>query len=184
MQSLLLPGWGQHYAESPKMMRVFIASEVLLWGGFIGFTKWSDWLEDDYRAFAVEHARIDLQGKSDRYFSDISIFNGIDEFNQDQLRNRDVTTLYNDREADFWQWDSRGNRLQYANLRFRSNNADNRAELMLAAIFVNHLASAIHSTLSVFKFNKRLQKEEIGLHLDFQPSQSGQRVAVRLEKRF
>ncbi|MFQ5754231.1 MAG: DUF5683 domain-containing protein, partial [bacterium] len=88
LQSLILPGWGQHYAESKTMFKVFVASEVLLWGSFLGFTTWSNWLEDDYRTFAVTHAGISLQDKPRRYFVDIGNFNDVFEFNQAQLQGR------------------------------------------------------------------------------------------------
>ncbi len=165
LQSLLLPGWGQYYAGSKTMMRVFVTSEVLLWGGFIGFSTWSDLLEDDYRTFASTHAQVNLAGKSSQFFVDIGNFNSLEEFNQAQLRDRDVADLYPTDSGDFsWRWDNEVNRRDFEKIRIRSDKASNSAEFMVAAIFVNHFISAIHSTLSVFKHNKRVRK----MGLDYQ----------------
>ncbi|TDI83982.1 MAG: hypothetical protein E2O79_04155 [Caldithrix sp.] len=184
LQSLLLPGWGQHYAESKAMMKVFIASEVLLWGSFVGLTTWGNWLEDDYRTFSVEHAGVNLAGKSDVDFVNISIYADIFAYNQDQLRNRDVNAVYTDTESFFWKWDSEHNRRQFDDMRIRSDRARNRADLTLAFIFTNHVISAIQSTLAVFKFNKGLQKHDLGLKLDYNSYSANRYFRVGLVKQF
>jgi len=166
LQSLIVPGWGQHYAESKTMTKVFFASEVLLLGTYLGFTVWSNWLEDDYQTFAVTRAGINPEGKPNRYFVDIGNFNDIFEFNQAQLRIRDVSDLYEETNEFLWRWDSEGNRIKFEDMRIRSDRADSRAEFTLAAIFTNHLISAIHSILAVHKFNKRLTKEGLGLRIE------------------
>jgi len=184
LQSLLLPGWGQQYAESRTMMRVFIASEILLWGSFVGLTTWGNWLEDDYRNFSVQHAGVNLAGKSDVDFMNISNFDDIFAYNQDQLRNRDVNAVYTDTESFFWKWDSEQNRRKFDDMRIRSDRARNRADLTLAFIFTNHVISAIQSTLAVFKFNKRLQKHNLGLKLDYDSYSDNPYFKVRLVKNF
>lgn len=170
LQSLIIPGWGQYYAESKTMFKVFLTSEILLWGSFIGFNVWSNWLENDFKNFAAEHAGIDPKGKPARYFVDIGNFDSISEFNQAQLRDRDVNDLYPDTDEFFWQWDSPENRNKYENIRIRRDRAENRADFTLAAIFVNHVISAIHSTWAVHKFNKRLNKAGLGyqIYIDLQ----------------
>ncbi len=184
LQSLILPGWGQHYARSHTMLKVFAASEVLLWGTFAGFNLWSNWLENDYRAFAVSHAGVDLEGKSGRYFVDIGNFNDIFEYNQDQLRNRDVSALYPETDEFFWRWDSEANRRRFEDLRIRSDRAANRAELTLAVIFVNHLVSALQATLAVHKYNQRLQKNDVGMDLEVDALAENLGVRLRLVKHF
>ncbi len=166
IQSLILPGWGQDYAESKTMTKVFIASEVALLGTFLGFTVWSNWLEDDFTTFSVNHAGIVPENKPDDYFVDIGNFDDIFEYNQAQLRDRDVADLYPETEEFFWRWDSRENRLKFEEMRIRSDRAANRAELTLAAVLLNHLVSAIHSTLAVHNFNKRLDEQRnLGLRI-------------------
>ncbi|MFQ6114244.1 MAG: DUF5683 domain-containing protein [bacterium] len=184
LQSLIIPGWGQHYAESRTMFKVFLASEVLLWGTFLGFTTWSNWLEDDYQTFAVTHAGINLEGKPKQYFVDIGNFDDIFEYNQAQLRDRDVNDLYRESEEFFWRWDSEENRLKFEDMRIRSDRAANRADLTLAAIFTNHLISAIHATLSVHKFNKRLAKPGLDLRIDFDGYSENRHFKVEVVKRF
>ena len=183
LQSLILPGWGQHYAESRSMMKVFIASEAVLLGSFIGFNLWGNWLEDDFRTFASTHAGISPQGKPNGYFVDIGNFNDIFDYNQEQLRNRDVRSLYPVTDEFFWRWDSEANRLKFEDLRVRSARAANRADLTLAVIFVNHLLSAIHSTLAVHKYNRRLSNPDVGVRLMLD-GYVYRELRIRVEKNF
>lgn len=182
LQSLLLPGWGQYYAESKKSMRLFIITEVLSLGSYIGFTTWSNWLENDYRAFAVTHADVELNGKDDNYFVDIGNYDNIDDYNQAQLRDRDLVDVYRNTEFYYWQWDTEANREKFDDLRIRSDRAANNSEFALAAIILNHVVSAIHSTLSVYKYNKKLSEQETGFNLNFQYDQERQLFSLNLSK--
>ncbi len=178
LQSLLIPGWGQYYAGSRTMMKVFAVSEVLLWGSYAGFRTWSNWLEDDYHTFAAEHAGAQVEGKPRDYFVDIGNFSSIETYNQAQLRDRDVNDLYPTTAEFSWQWDSKQNRAKFENIRVRSDRADNRAQLTLAFILVNHLASAVQSTLSVFKFNKKLAEKNMELRLGLENPIPGNRIIL------
>jgi len=184
LQSLLLPGWGQYYAHSRTMMKVFVASEVLLWGTYAGFTTWSNWLEDDFRTFAVEHAGAPVQGKPDDYFVDIGNFDNIESYNQAQLRDRDVNDLYPATDEFAWNWDSAENRVKFEDLRVRSDRASNRAELTLAGIFFNHLVSAIHSTLAVYQFNKNVDRQKVGFRLDYDNRSANRAIVLTIQKPF
>jgi len=179
LRSLLIPGWGQHYAESKKMMKTFIISEITLIGVYFGLTTWGNWLEEDYRALAATHAGINLSGKDADYFDNIGRFNSIDVYNQGQLRNRDLSAIYRDTEQFYWSWDNKTNRLEYATIRRNSDLARNRSELTIAVILINHIVSAIHSQLAVFKYNKRLNKEALGLKIEFK--NMNQDLAMRLK---
>ncbi len=182
LKSLLLPGWGQHYAESKKSMRLFILTEALTVGSYFGFSTWSHWLEDDYRAFAVTHAGINLDGKGDSYFVDIGNFNNLVVYNQAQLRDRDLVDVYRDTKAFNWQWDNNQNREKFEDLRIRSDRAANNSEFALAAIVLNHLVSAIHSTLSVYKYNKKISKHEIGFDLKFMYNHRNETLVINISK--
>jgi hypothetical protein len=184
LRSLIAPGWGQHYARSRMMSRVFAASEVLLWAGYFGFSTWGKWLEDDYKAFSARHAAVEVNGKDSRYFVNIGIYDDIHDYNEQRLRDRNLRAVYKDTETFFWQWDSFDNRFEFDSMRIRSDRAKNRAEGMIAAIIANHIVSAIHSTLAVYKFNKRLEEEQIGLRLDVTPSFGGTQITLNLSKSF
>ncbi len=183
-QSLILPGWGQYYAESRTMMKVFAVSEVITWGSYFGFRTWSNWLEDDYRTFAATHAGVATAGKPGNYFVDIGRFADIFEYNQAQLRDRDVADLYSENQEFFWRWDSESNRRRYDDLRKRSDRASNRSDFAIAAVVVNHLVSAIQSTLAVYHYNKRAGASKLGFDFEMQQTDVDTRVALSVKRHF
>ena len=185
LRSLLIPGWGEHYAGSKIMSKFFLASEILLWGAHFGYASWGNWLEDDYKAFSVEHAQVNPTGKSDRYFVNIGINENIFIHNNEALRDRNLSGIYRNTEANYWQWDSFENRAEFDLMRIRSDRAKEKASNLLAIIFANHVVSAIHSTYAVYKFNKRLAENEIGMNIEIMPEQDGSaRVSIQLSKGF
>ena len=185
LQSLILPGWGQYYAGSRTMTQVFMVSEAFVWSSYIGLSTWSNWLENDYRTFASNHAGVSPKGKNANYFIDIGNFDDIFAYNQAQLRDRDLNDFYTDTENFFWRWDLAANREKYDDIRIRSDRAKNRAEFALAGIFLNHLVSAIHSTLAVYRHNKHSEsKKEIGIRMNLNYENHNPGITVQLAKHF
>ncbi len=163
---------------------MFIISEALAWGAYLGFTSSSNWLEDDYRTFAVTHANVKLEDKKDRYFVDIGNYNDIYEYNQAKLQDRDVPSLYTENEDFLWLWDTEENRRKFDRIRIRSDRASNRAEFAVATIILNHFVSAIHSILAVHKYNKSLAKQGLGVRIDFKGYSENREFRLLLSKNF
>ncbi len=148
-RSLLLPGWGQHYAGADRASRLFLAAEAALWLGYVGFVSYGDWREQDYRAFAAAHAGVDLEGKNSTYFINIGNFDSIFDYNEYRLRQRNTKDYYYDVEAFFWQWESPAQRRRYTDLRISADTARNRALFVLGGVVANHLISAVEAVWEV-----------------------------------
>ncbi|NUO82031.1 hypothetical protein HUU05_18315 [candidate division KSB1 bacterium] len=144
LRSAFIPGWGQRATGAHTAARNFFVAEAGLWLGVISFNVRGNWLKDDYRLLASEHAQVEAHDKSDKYFVDVGNYTNIDEYNQTRLQRRDVASLY-DPATHYWQWDSEANRNRFADLRLRSDRAFSRSELFVAAILANHIISGIHA---------------------------------------
>lgn len=144
IRSALIPGWGQRATGAKGAARNFFVAEAGLWLGVISFNVHGNWLKDDYRLLASEHAEVDTRGKSDKYYVDVGNFADIEEYNQSRLQRRDVAALY-DPATHHWQWDTEANRNRFADLRLRSDRSFSRSELFVAAILANHIISGIHA---------------------------------------
>lgn len=165
--SLLLPGWGQFDAGKKTKGYVFFAAEVLLWGSLIGHNIYSNWLEEDYKGFASQHASV--RGDHPHQFY-VDIGNWLDErsYNEQRIRDRDFESLYTAPE-DRWRWDSDQNRAAFKSQRIASDKAGRMIIFMAGGIVLNHLASAIDAAKS-FKGNSHLSlsmndKQQISLQL-------------------
>lgn len=157
LRSALIPGWGQKAVGARTSARNFFVAEAVLWAGVIAFNVHGNWLEDDYRTLAAEHAAADVNGKSAQYFVDMGNFATIDDYNQARLQNRDAQSLY-DPATHFWRWDTPANQARFRQLRVDSDKADSNAELVVAAILANHIISGIHAAWLAHRTNANAEK--------------------------
>jgi hypothetical protein len=153
--SLLLPGMGEWYAGSFESGKYNLIAEGGLWLTYSGFRIHADWLQQDARTFALQHAGANFAGKDDQYSVDIGNFSTTDEYNQTKLRNREDNLVYA-AEQYTWQWDSDANRTQFRDLRIRSGEAKNNAKFIIAAVVVNHLISAFSAGRKAMAYNRSL----------------------------
>ena len=153
--SLLLPGMGELYADNFASGKYFLIAEGALWLTYATFEVYGNQLRDDSRAYATAHAGVTVAGKSDQYFVDIGNFINTDEYNQKKLRDRDYLLVYND-PGYAWQWDSPLSRATFRDQRIGSENMYNNRKFVVAAILVNHVASAINAVRATILYNKSL----------------------------
>jgi hypothetical protein len=158
LYSFLLPGMGELYVGSYNTGKYFTAAEGLLWVTLIGFQSYGNWVQDDARDYAAQHAGIAIAGRSDQYFVDIGDYQTVREYNEDMLRKRNIVKLYDERYPIGWNWDSKTNREHYRDLRVASDQAFNNVSFAIAAIGVNHLISAVNAVLVARAHNKNLEQ--------------------------
>ena len=148
--SLLLPGWGQHYAGKPQSSLRFIAAELGLWGGYFALGAVAAVRRDNYRTYAAIHARAQPQGKDKAYFDDLGFYENSLQHNQFALYDDGPDALlYADEPQAFWEWDAETSRQRYRELRNASETAERQALFMTGIVVANHLISAIHAARSV-----------------------------------
>ena len=152
--SLLVPGWGQHYAGAKIKRNVFFGLEMGMWATYSGFTAYSSWREEDYKTYAATHAGVNLDGKNNTYFIDVGNFADIYEHNDYRLQQRNFNKYYQDVDFYYWKWESGASRDKFDQLRISADTADNRALFVLGAIVANHVISAIDAVWSVHKYEQ------------------------------
>lgn len=156
LYSLILPGMGELYADGFSSGKYFLIADGLLWITFAAFEISGNALQDDARAFAVSRAGVDLRGKDDQYFVDVGNFLTMDDYNQKQLRDREVDRLYDPAAGYAWQWDSDASRATYREQRIESDNMFNNNKFVVAALIANRVASAINAVRSVISYNNAI----------------------------
>ena len=159
LYSLLLPGMGELYVGDYSYGKYFTIGEAALWLTYTSFEVYGTWLRDDARRFAVTHAGINQTGKGDQYFVDIGNFINTNDYNDEQLRNREPNKLY-DIHSD-WQWDSDANRASYRDLLISHDRVFNNTRFVVAAIIVNHIASAVNAARSAISYNRSVSEASL-----------------------
>lgn len=160
LSSLILPGWGERRMGESTRGTILTSTEVTLWLGYLGLTAYSDWRERDFKAYAADHAGINTANKNGQYWVDLGGYDNINEFNDDQLRNRLPDRIYNDITTYHWDWPNRAIRVQYDRMRIQSRAASKYATFAIGAMVVNRIISALDVN---YLYNTRLSADNSGV---------------------
>lgn len=154
--SLLLPGMGELYADGFSSGKYFLIAEGALWLTYATFEIYGNSLRDDARAFAISRAGVDPTNKTDQFFVDIGNYLNIDEYNQIKLQEREPHKVYDPAAGYYWSWESDAARAEYRSNRISSENMYNNRNFVVAAVLINHVASAINAARSAISHNNAL----------------------------
>jgi hypothetical protein len=167
--SLLVPGMGELYTGGFSSGKYFLIAEGVLWLGYAVLDIYGNAIRDDARMFAVVRAGVNPAGKNDQFYVDIGNFLDVDEYNQKKLRDREPEKLYDPSQGYGWKWDADASRVAFRDRRVASDNAYNSRKFVVAAVLVNHIASAINAARSAIAHNRSLEEPlgdlQIGAHL-------------------
>ncbi|MFQ5797534.1 MAG: hypothetical protein ACE5H0_02450 [Bacteroidota bacterium] len=152
--SLLVPGMGELYADRFDVGRYVVISESALWITYAGFRMYGGLVRNDAHDFAKVHAQIDAVGKSGQFYVDIGNFRDVFEYNEKQLRDREIQKLYDPNGGFFWRWDDDRSRVRYRDLRVSSDVVFNNSRFVIAAVIVNHLVSALNAARLTVAHNR------------------------------
>ncbi len=146
-RSLLIPGWGQHYAGNGGGR--FIAAELAFWTGYVAFDRLRQIRADRFHSYVAEHAGADSQGKGGQYLDDLGFYESRLQHNQFALSEDGPKAQLYPTGADFyWEWDRAASRERYRTLRNESESAKRQALYTTGLAVANHLVSAIHAARS------------------------------------
>jgi len=147
-RSLLIPGWGQHYAGQGAGR--FIAAELALWTGHAAFARLGQVRADRFHAHVAEHAGADSKGKGDQYLDDLGFYESRLQHDQFALyEDGPKAQVYSTGIEFYWEWDREASRERYRTLRNESESAKRQALYTTGLMVANHLLSAIHAARSV-----------------------------------
>jgi TM2 domain-containing membrane protein YozV len=159
--SFLLPGMGELYAGDYGSGKYFTIAEGALWITLLSFDRYANWLQDDARRYAVQHADVTLNGQDDRFFNAVGDFDSVQAYNEEVYRSRTPNKQYDENlnSSTYWQWDTPANRQVYRDTRVSSDERFNDTRFVAAVIGINHLLSAINAARLTVSHNKHLGQE-------------------------
>lgn len=144
-RSMVVPGWGHHYADSDNWKRgsYHLAGEVVLVLSYLGLDTRANQLENDYTTLALSKAGAELSGKSRNYLIAVGSFDNLKAYNEEQLRTRNWDILFPETPEYQWNWDSRDSRLQYQDTRERVDRNRSQLPTLIALMVTNRLVSGL-----------------------------------------
>ncbi len=143
LQSLVLPGWGEHTLGESKRAQRFFIREAAFWLIYIGVKKTSDWYENDYRAFARLHADVSMAGKNYLFAVNLGHYDSFEQYNDTKERQREVKDKYEENQGLEWRWDNSSNRIKFDAMRIKSVTYDKYARFAIGGLILNRLVSFI-----------------------------------------
>lgn len=163
--SLLLPGMGELYGGDYSLGKYFTIADAVFWGGVVGLNVYGDNQKDNYKAYAESVGGVNVAGKNDQYFADISEYISIEKFNKDQEKYRDFENTYNE-ETHYWNWGDNKTRQEYRGMWSKSESAYNNVRFVVGALVLNRIISAINAVRVISAYNKNL-KENTSWNVSF-----------------
>jgi len=157
--SLLLPGMGELYAGNYTTGKYFTIAEGALWGTYIGMNTYGSWQKSRYHSFAASNGGVSTAGKNDDYFSNISLYLNINDYNDDMARNGEFSKMYSVGQ-NYWKW-TEADRRTYRAMWVSSESAYNNVRFVVGAFVLNRIVSAINAVRVTIANNKR-QTQDIG----------------------
>jgi hypothetical protein len=141
LQSMVLPGWGEHTMGESERANNFFIREAALWLIYIGGKQTADWYESDYTAFAELHADVDMTGKNYLFVVNLGHYNSLDVYNDTKERKRLVNDKYKEGEGFEWQWDNSENRIKFDEMRIKSASFNKYAKFSVGGLILHRLVS-------------------------------------------
>jgi len=152
LMSMLLPGLGERSIGSYRTAKYFYGSESSLWLALIIFHKRKEWKKEDYQIYAAAMAGVKNEGKNDQFYSDVSNYSDVDEFNAAIRRSRDPRSVYNAADK-FWSWSSEEKRLKFKSLKLESDTAGQNVKRIIGGMIINRIFSVMNTIYSYNKMN-------------------------------
>ena len=158
LQSLLLPGWGQHSLGESKRANDYFIREAAIWLIFVGSKKTAAWYESDYTAFAAIHANVDMAGKNYLFAVNMGHYNSLDDYNDTKERQRSVNDKYEEGKNFNWQWDNSTNRIKFDNMRIKSVRLDKYTKFSVGGLILHRMVS-FFDVIYLERINSRISIE-------------------------
>lgn len=159
--SMLLPGLGERSIGSYRTAKYFYSSESSLWLSLIIFHKRKEWKKEDYQVYAAAMAGVKNGGKNDQFYSDVSNYSDVDEFNAAIRRSREPRSVYNAAD-EFWSWSSEGERLKFKSLKLESDTAGQNVKRIIGGMIVNRIFSVMNT---IYRYNKLNSPATVSLNI-------------------
>jgi hypothetical protein len=174
--SLILPGAGEWRMGHKNTAKFFFGTEFLLWVGYFSFNAYADVIKNDFHTFGSVHASANPHQKDDQYWIEIGSAENIYLYNEQRLRERDISGTYPETDLYYWQWDSKDSRQRYNRLRVNAHDWERRATFVVSGFILNRLVSAI-DVLRLIRKEKRASEQRMSrLYFDYNKDQSGSDV--------
>ena len=148
VKSIIMPGWGEmseykihnkEYIRKRANLMFLIETGIIM--SYFSTKSLSNAHEDDYENYGSAYAGVDWDGKDDIYAINVGKFNSLEIYNEYKISRYKIDEVYPINEGYEWNWNSNSKRVEFSQMRKKSERLDDLATLMIAGILINRIAS-------------------------------------------
>lgn len=169
--SALVPGAGQLYLDNTTKAGIFFASDLLILGSYLRFTKDRSNAIDNYKLLANSQAGLRADASSNLYnlaqkYKSSEIYNNNLEMRarnyfylvlNDYDRYIEYYETYRIKDEDSWEWTENRHFERYKSVRKDKQTYEIYQNFAFGAILINRLISAVDAVITTNKMNRNSQ---------------------------
>lgn len=158
LRSLVVPGWGHHYADKHDWNRgrVHLGADVVLLAAVLGYNGQYRNTREAMFTVARSHAGVNVEGRDKSFQLAVAQFNSLQDYNEYQEQTRNWDRFIDVVPGNQWQWADEATRIRYDNLRGKSENTKRQIPMLIGLMAANRVISGISSAVRVRNYNREL----------------------------
>jgi len=174
-KSLLIPGLGEKELGDKKRAQYFYGAELLLWSAALGSISMADQIRNDLNAYASIEADINIDDKDMIFLVNIGNYDSLSDYNDEKRRQRSFNSIYEETDANIWDWSSDSSRYKFDNMRIQQSRYTQIFTFTIAGMIVNR-AISFFDTIYLSKTSNKA----IRLQSYFLPNNNGIDLSVKI----
>ena len=174
-KSLLIPGLGEKELGDKKRAQYFYGAELLLWSAALGSISMADQIRNDLNAYASIEADINIDDKDMIFLVNMGNYDSLSDYNDEKRRQRLFNIIYEETDANIWDWSSDSSRYKFDNMRIQQSRYTQIFTFTIAGMIVNR-AISFFDTIYLSKTSNKA----IRLQSYFLPNNNGIDLSVKI----
>ena len=174
-KSLLIPGLGEKELGDKKRAQYFYGAELLLWSAALGSISMADQIRNDLNAYASIEADINIDDKDMIFLVNMGNYDSLSDYNDEKRRQRLFNIIYEETDANIWDWSSDNSRYKFDNMRIQQSKYTQIFTFTIAGMIVNR-AISFFDTIYLSKTSNKA----IRLQSYFLPNNNGIDLSVKI----
>lgn len=159
--SMVLPGWGHHYAKGGTWKgraTMYAGADIGLWLGLIGAEWRKNHFIQSYQTLAASRGNAIIEGKDRAFYLNLATFQSSDDYLTFQLRNRSWDRIdYVDDPGNHWAWENEDDFFKFRDLREDAESLRRRRSIFVALLVANRVLAGLSAIQAANKANARIE---------------------------
>jgi hypothetical protein len=145
LRSLVLPGWGHHYAQPEAWTagKIHLVADVSLLAAYFGYDLRASDLERTLVTQSKHYSGAELNGRPRSFRFAVADFESLAAYNDHQLRTRNWNRVLPDIPENQWMWQDEASRKRFVSLINQEAAASDQLPAIVSLMVVNRVLAGV-----------------------------------------